>query len=361
MELNSVGVEINPLSVLMSNVKCNSLTVNTNYLKIELEKYFKDGETALNAYSNNKKGQLSLIPDANIDIKAIEEKSKRLSARLKDNYLRNKDEIIPQVLIFKIILETCKDKHVYDFLLLALSGAISDVARRTTESFFEVFKKRVNDLYLRLYLFQKLNSVLDIKVGNSECIEGDTRNMADIKSETINGIVNSPPYSVALDYIKNDYPQLVLLELTKSIEELDLKMMGNPRMNYNKDTRLFDSEKASNLLPESADKIVKYLIKNGRQEAGLRSYKFFMDMHKALQEMYRVMKVDSKCAIVIGNNHFKVGEDYIEVPNDKVILELAQYVGFKIDKFISRELHKSSEGNIREESIIILKKEENGD
>ena len=70
------------------------------------------------------------------------------------------------------------------------------------------------------------------------------------------------------------------------------------------------------------------------------------------------MKKGSKCGIIIGNNHFKVGNNYIEVPNDKVILELAVEMGFTVDKFISRELHKSSEGNIREESVIILKKEE---
>ena len=81
-------------------------------------------------------------------------------------------------------------------------------------------------------------------------------------------------------------------------------------------------------------------------------------MHKALREMYRVMKKGGRCAIVIGNNHFKVGNDYVEIPNDKVILELAVKTGFVVDKFISRELHKSSEGNIREESVIILKKEE---
>ena len=61
-------------------------------------------------------------------------------------------------------------------------------------------------------------------------------------------------------------------------------------------------------------------------------------------------------AMVIGNNHFKVGDEHIEVPNDRVIPELSLKVGFTVDRFISRELHKSSEGNIREESVVILEK-----
>ena len=356
MELDSVGAEINPLSVLMSKVKCDSLVMDTKLLRREIEKYFKELKIALITYHNRRKGLLGL-PVPRIDLEEIEEESKRLSPKVRDNYLKNKDEIIPQVLICKKMLSLVKDKFIHDFLLLALSGSISDVSRRTKEDFYEVFKKRTNDLYLRVYLFQKLNLILGIKVGKSIIYEKDTRNMTNIKSESIDGIVNSPPYAVALDYIKNDYPQLVLLGLVNSIEELNQKMMGNPKVNYDRKALLTEVGKMPNLLPRFPNNVIKYLISNGRQQAGLRSYKFFVDMHKTLQEMYRVMKRGSKCAIVIGNNHFKVGSDYIEIPNDKVILELAQEVGFKLDRFISRELHKTSEGNIREESIIILKKE----
>jgi 16S rRNA G966 N2-methylase RsmD len=171
MELDSMGVEINPLSVLMSNVKCNSLLVDTKILKEELESYFNKVREALTVYLNRKKGQLSLIHNLNIDFQEIEEKAKRLSAELKDNYLKNKDEVIPQVLICKKLLSTVNNAQVREFLLLALSGTISDIARRTKEEFQTVFRKRVNDLYLRLYLFQKLNEILSVKVGKSKTYE----------------------------------------------------------------------------------------------------------------------------------------------------------------------------------------------
>jgi len=199
-----------------------------------------------------------------------------------------------------------------------------------------------------------------IELGNSNTYVGDTRDMKQIiTSEQVDGIVNSPPYSVALDYIKNDFPQLVLLELTDSIEKLERDMMGNPKVNYDKKSLFNKIESGINPLTasETANKIVKYLLSNGRQQAGLRSFKFYTDMNESLKEMHRVMKKNSKCAIVIGNNHFMVGNQYIEVPNDKVILELAEKIGFTLDKFIGRELQKSSEGNIREEKILIFKKE----
>jgi DNA modification methylase len=181
-----------------------------------------------------------------------------------------------------------------------------------------------------------------------------------IDTDQVDGIVTSPPYSVALDYIKNDYPQLVLLELADSIEKLEKDMIGNPKVNYDKKILFEKLEKEGNPLTisETANKVVRYLLSNGRQQEGLRSFKFYIDMSEALKEMYRVMKKNSKCAIVIGNNHFMVNNKSIEVPNDRVILELAEKMGFKLDKFVGRELEKSSEGNIREETILILVKEE---
>jgi len=359
MGLDSLGVEINPLSVLMSNVKCKSFSFNLEELKNEISHYFKNVKETLLVYDNMKKKQLSLSMNAKINFNDILQKSENLSSKLK-NYLRYKNEIIPQVLICKELLKDIQNEDTRNFLLLSLSGTISDVARRTSEQFLDVFRRRVTDLYLRIFLFKKLNEVLMIELGNSNTYVGDTRDMKQIiTSEQVDGIVNSPPYSVALDYIKNDFPQLVLLELTDSIEKLERDMMGNPKVNYDKKSLFNKIESGINPLTasETANKIVKYLLSNGRQQAGLRSFKFYTDMNESLKEMHRVMKKNSKCAIVIGNNHFMVGNQYIEVPNDKVILELAEKIGFTLDKFIGRELQKSSEGNIREEKILIFKKE----
>lgn len=358
MGLNSIGVEINPLSVLMSNVKCNSLLLDIEKLKTEIFHYFEKVKEAITIHTDAKKGQLSFPQRIDLDFGEIEKKFINVSSELK-NYLKDRNEVISEVLICKELLREVRNKDMKNFLLLALSGTISDVARRTKEPFLNVFEGRVNDLYLRLILFRELNKVLKIKLGNSKTDEGDTRSMEFIEPESIDGIVNSPPYSVALDYIKNDYPQLVLLELTRSIQDLEMNMMGSPRVSYEKRglSEKIGVEPTALMGSKTANKIVKYLVSNGRIQAGLRSFKFFIDMNDALKEMYRIMKKGSKCAIVIGNNHFMVGSRYVEVPNDKVILELAEKIGFTLDKFIGRELQKSSEGIIKEESILILKKE----
>jgi DNA modification methylase len=356
MGIDSLGVEINPLSALMSNVKCKSFSFNLEELKREINNYFEKLGNTLLVYNNLKEKQLSFFMETEIDLNSIFQKSKNLSSKLK-NYLRNKNEIIPQILICKELLKNIQNDNIRDFLLLSLSGTISDVARRTSEQFFDVFRDRVNNLCLRIFLFKKLNEVLKIRLGHSFTYIGDARDMSQIiPCNYIDGIVTSPPYSVAIDYIKNDFPQLVLLELTDSIEKLEKDMIGNPRVNYSQKSLFIEDEENPLIISQTANKIVKYLLTNGRQQAGIRSFKFYIDMNKSLKEMYRVMKKNSKCAIVIGNNHFIVDNKFIEIPNDEVILELAEKIGFKPDKFIRRELQKSSEGNIREETILILVK-----
>jgi len=331
-------------------------------LKEAIDRYLEMVGSEINYFTNLKKGQRLLISNS-LDPKKIEiEAEKALREIERMNGFQNKELVVQKIIIARELLKFFKNEKIREFLLLSLSGAISDVARRTKNEFEKVLRERLNDLYLRIYLFHKLNEVLKIKVGDAKAYVADTRNMKIIKTESIDGIVNSPPYSTALDYIKNDYPQLVLLELVDSMEKLEMDMMGNPRINYDRKELLKlvgDKTKDPLRMSNSAHRYVKMLLNNGRKDAGLRIYKFFIDMLYALQEMYRVMKKGAKCAIIIGNNHFMVHEKYIEIPNDEVILEMGKNIGFEKDRVIKRDLQKTSVGNIRRESVIILKKPNN--
>jgi tRNA G10 N-methylase Trm11 len=94
---------------------------------------------------------------------------------------------------------------VGDFLQIARMVTLSDVARR----------KRAGAVYLRKNLTAMLESVeaharaiehYGIRPGSVTVSEGDCRDLrkSGIDDETIDAIVTSPPYSIALDYVKND-------------------------------------------------------------------------------------------------------------------------------------------------------------
>ncbi|MCF2143102.1 MAG: site-specific DNA-methyltransferase [Candidatus Heimdallarchaeota archaeon] len=357
--LDAFGIEINPLSVLMTNVKCNSVKIPISKLRKEIAIFVNKLEKVINHFEKLKQGQQLLI-DIPIDIKKINETKNNYKEILaKRNFSNISDDLINAVILAKEVLKTVTDKAIHDFLLLSISGTISDSLRRRKANFLEILNSRLNNLYLRLYLYQKLNSVLKIRNCKAKCFVGDTREMHVIKSNSVDGIVNSPPYSTAIDYIGNDYPQLVLLDMVDSFSKLEAEMMGNPRVNFDRKTiqKMIDGELENPLVNSSiAMKYVKLLVENGRPDVGHRTFKFFLDMFYTLKEMHRVLKNRGKAAIVIGNNHYKINEHYQEIPNDDVLLEMAKEIGFKKDLVIKRDLHKTQVGNIRRETVLFIQK-----
>ncbi len=349
MNIDSVGVEINPLSALMCNVKTNSVKIEPSKLKEEIEKLLEELKIQFENFNFAKKGQSKLIgyisTNGQDELKPILLNKIALEAKEKSKLLRRplKEDIskVEEIIIARDIINDSEDELIKEFLRLSLSGTISDINRRTRKSFLEAFEVRLKDLYHRLYLFNKLNETLDFGIPESATFISDTREMTEIKEETIDAIINSPPYSTALDYIRNDEPQLILLNLVKSFEELEKNMMGNPRVNFDRNemNRMIQSD--NNLVFSSSNegkRFVKILMDNNREDAGLRAFKFFLDMHFSLKEMFRVQKPGTKCAIVIGNNHFKVNDHYLEIANDVVLEEIGISIGYKKDLVILREL-----------------------
>jgi len=355
MGLDSTGIEINPLSALMCSVKCDSLNIPADELKKGIDDYLRDLHSNLLSYETQSSGSALLVPP-NYDKEAVEKRKNSIPPKVTS--LFSEPRTADHVIVAHELAKKVKDERIREFLLLALSGATSDLARRRKGRFFNALEDRLKNLYLRIYIFDKLNQIMKIKLGKSRTYAADTRDMKMVESESIDAIVNSPPYSTALDYIKNDYPQLTLLELT-DIPRLETYMIGNPRLKVYSQS-LLDEIGSNNPdytnLPQNAKDTVSTLVRHGRTKEAMRTYKFFKDMYLALKEMYRVLKRGSKCVIIIGNNHYKLDGNYAVVKNDEVLKEMALMLGFKEDRIVVRELEKSQAGMIRYESILILEK-----
>lgn len=355
MGLDNLGIEINPLSVLMSNVKCHSLTLNPTELKRIINDFLSKLQKNILSYQTQITGN-KLLSQPSYDLTQIKEKNAKIPKKITTMFQNVKS--IDKILIAHELLKKISKKKIQDFILLGLSGTISDLTRRRQADFFEVFKDRLHDLYIRIYIFHKLNEALRIKLGTSQTSISDTRDMKHIQTESIDGIVNSPPYSTALDYIKNDLPQLILLEMD-DISTLEKNMIGNPKAkvypNSLLDEMREDNPMYSRLPPEAKD-IIAPLRRYERKKESMRTYKFFEDMYHALEEMFRIMKDSSKCAIVIGNNNYKLGEKYRVVDNAVVLKKMALNIGFIEDRSIERELEKTRSGMIRCETILVLEK-----
>lgn len=249
--VNGIGIDISPLCVLISKVKTESTSV-------------------LNQIKKNK-----------------------------DFYL-NKDN-----------KKEAEDERVRNFYKVAEMMAHSDKSRRG-RNFDYSFKNDILKMIASIEDYDKAQKKLNLKLGKTKIIQGDARDIS-FKNESIDGIITSPPYSIALNYVANDSHSLVALGY-------DL------------------------------NKIKEDFI--GVRGTGLNKFKLYdADMKKAYREMYRLLKKDRYCVIIIGNVTFQ-GK---EIDTTQNVIDYCEKIGFKTIKKMAKIIY-GLYNVMQKEHILIFKK-----
>ncbi|MBA2124391.1 hypothetical protein B9J78_05615 [bacterium Unc6] len=249
--VNAIGLDISPLCVLISKVKTESVDVLD-----EIKKY-------------------------------------------KDFYLFKKNGREPN------------DERIKNFYKVAEMMAHSDQSRRG-----KIFESSfVSDALKMIASVEDYSNAIkkhNLKIGKTKIMEGDARKI-NLKDESVDGIITSPPYSVALNYVANDAHSL--------------KALG------------YD-----------LDKIKEDFI--GVRGTGLNKFELYdKDMEKAYSEMYRVLKKDKYCVVVIGNVTFQ-GQELNTTQN---VIEYCEEIGFKTIKKMEKIIY-GLYNVMQKEYILIFQK-----
>lgn len=372
--LDSIGIDINPLSSLMSQVKVQCSSLDPSELKQAIDDFLTKLQTAEQQKNLDKTGQSTLF----IDGPKIDRVSSNLISNLPSTVRRSipSEQIECVILANRILRSEYGELHsnrIHEFLLLGVSGAISDMSRRTSQPFQEVLRGRLYNLWGRVYLTRRLQSVLGLRFGVGECLVGDTRDMRNLKTlggtrrsiedDSIDCVVNSPPYSTALDYIRNDLPQLSILNLAQDPVGLERNLIGNPNLKFYSSeliTSIIEETGPFANVPEKGKQMLKLMVESSREKEAGRVLKFWQDMRLTLIEIKRILKPNSgRAAIVIGDNNVQLVKGtgkFEQVPNIKVIEEICSEIGLNLVETIRRDIEKSMTGMIRNEAIIIFRK-----
>ncbi|MCX8012514.1 MAG: DNA methyltransferase, partial [Desulfobacterota bacterium] len=155
--INCVGIDISPLCVLQAKVKTESVAVlpEIRQWKEEVE---RKGETL--------EGDVPFIPE----------------------------------------------ERVRNFYLMAKLVATSDHARRRRD-FAAAFLKNLDRMIASVTDYAEIVEELNLRLGHTDIRVGDSR-LLPLARESIDGIITSPPYSIALDYVANDAHALMALGLS---------------------------------------------------------------------------------------------------------------------------------------------------
>jgi len=246
--INSIGIDVSPVCVLISKVKTQSIDVLEKIKSIKDDILKHNGGTLMN----------------------FDKKPKQL----------------------REAIESIDNEKVRNFFLVAELIAHSDRSRRRKD-FNEAFSANVEKMIKSVEDFSNAVKEVGIKLGSVKIEEGDSRNLK-LDNNSVDGIITSPPYSIALDYVKNDAHALEALGFdTKKIRDefIGVRGIGAKRIElYNQ------------------------------------------DMMKSINEMFRVLKPGKFCVIIIGDASY-FGE---RIKTVDFTINYAEKIGFKLIKNIDK-------------------------
>lgn len=262
--VNFYGIDISPLCVLQGKVKTNSLF----YLdKIKEYKNYILSKLNLNLFNNEKD--------------------------------------------FYAVINEIDDEEVKDFYKLARLVAISDNARRGKE-FEKSFSKNLELMIASIEDYKNITSQLNLNLGKVNIEIGDARRIK-LEDNSVDGIITSPPYSIALDYVENDEHSLV--DLGYNVESLRNEFIG--------------------------------VRGNGKNKVDL----YNADMKKAYTEFYRILKPNAYAVIVIGNATYQ-GK---EIQSVEFTIDYMTSIGFSLERNILKLIF-GLYNVMKKENILIFKK-----
>jgi len=287
----------------------------------------KQGDTVFEPFSGSGttalEAQLLGINFYGIDISplcVIQGRVKTESIFVLDKILEIKDEIVSRLVpnlfhsevdYYKLIDNLTDDERVKNFYKLARLLAVSDNSRRK-KNFVTSYIKNINLMIASIKDYIEIKQRLGLKLGEVKFEVGDSRNV-NLPDNSVGGIVTSPPYSIALDYVKND--------------EHSLKDLG------------FDVFKMRN----------DFIGVRGSAKTRVKLYN--EDMKKSYSEMYRVLKPNKYAVIVIGNATYQ-GK---EVKTVEFTADYMESIGFKLVKNINKIIF-GLYNVMKKEDILIFKK-----
>lgn len=330
---NSVGLDISPFSVFLSNVLTNSY--NPKRLRNELNKI---------SHKVNPKVE---IPDVDILNKSFSNNTLKYIYSLRNsiNTLRAPERYFPLFTLLSILNSISKAKKSGGFLRITHQRKVS--ASIVKNLFIKTSEKFINDIKSFKYSNTTAHAVI-----------GDARNYpSNIKSKKYDAIITSPPYPN-----RHDYTRIYELELLVGF------INNNQTLKYLRYDTLRSHVEAKKkydvndyVRPSLLEKKISELNNRELNNPQIIStlYGYFEDMYLCLKEMSNVLKAGKHIGLVISNVRFSG----VMIPVDELLSEIGKQIGLKTECiYVLRYRGNSSQQMLRykrepvRESLVVWKK-----
>ena len=361
------GLDMNPLSVFIADVKCRALTLSPPSL-VKAYEYME--RTLSGATSKGKRRYFESLhatdqdylarwfaPSALDDLDLVQETISGLRTNAMRNYYR---------VCLSNVLRGVSWQHEDD---LRVRRKVLDLP--PGESIRRFLKESLRSTKATVAFNAQRRKH---RLGRHVMLEADARQASSAFPEAIgnvHAIVTSPPYATALPYIDTDRLSLTYLGLLPrdSHRRRDLLMIGNREVTEGRrrDYWTYFLENRE-LLPGAAAALVDRIHDlNQGHDVGFRRRntpallaKYFFDMREVLGQMFLMLSSGGTAFMVVGNNRTTAGGQLVEIETANHLADIAESLGFlrkgdlAMEMLSSREIYRKNA--MPSERIVSLQK-----
>jgi SAM-dependent methyltransferase len=307
MGIKSIGIDASPFCRFMAQVKLDALTVPLTPVREALKNSRAVYEHFVKLAGQPNRGSKKRFEGYSGDFFSIRDSSAEYPLKPSNRGKLPAGSEIPEV---------------YNFFLLAYLDSAGYSERSDRKSPYDQFHA-----ILERYLFvaEKIQSVLagtESELAESKALEGDARRLS-LRDSSVDGIIFSPPYSFAIDYLENDSFHLGFLGI--DIDKLREEMIGLRGRTLRQKFELYKT-----------------------------------DMERVISECARLLRPGRICCIVVGTNNNQLSK-ILEVSPDEVkgidelLVELGKPHGLHLIRKLSRQITGMA-NTMRTEFIVMLQR-----
>lgn len=298
MGIASVGLDASPFCKFMTQAKIDGLTVPAKVIRIAFENaravFDHFARTAGHPIRGSKKRTRPYTEDL-------------LSVMERESSYRNE------------VGEWLEHPRVHNLLLLAYLDSAGYSERSDRVAPYDQFRAILERYVVAVEKIQRVLEGVESELGEARVLDGDARSLP-LESSSIDGIVFSPPYSFAIDYLENDSFHLRFMGVdTERLRETMIGLRGNtPR-----------------------EKLDLY-----------RS-----DMDKIMSECAKVLRPGRICVVVVGTNNNQLGKILGISPGEveginNMIINFAQSHGLRLVRSLARQI--TGMANVMRDEYILM-------
>ena len=228
MGIDSIGIDASPFCEFMAKTKIRALTMSLARVESATENHENVFEYFSHKYGSPIIGQKS-----------------RPRTYTQDLHVSEEEGAYTDLAIGRRSQET---SDTFSLLFLAFLDAAGYAQRSKTKSPLVLYRSILDRYLFAIRKFQDVYSNHRNHLGSAQIMQGDARHL-EIGDSSVDGILFSPPYSFAVDYVDNDDFHLRALQVdTHALRAKMIGLRGGPRLSEKYQIYLTDMRK---IFPDS--------------------------------------------------------------------------------------------------------------